>query len=185
MVRSWLVAVAGFAASTGVAQAADRAAAQNASNWEVFQKFYPPRAVAARQEGAVGFRVTLDSQGSVTGCEITHSSGYPLLDQETCNVITLHAVFKPDAGLSGSQVRTSEGLIAWKLPSSTNSLSPPKPATDASALDKVICKKSVRIGSLADVERTCLTVREWARQSDDMKQPWDELQGRKGSTHGN
>jgi hypothetical protein len=38
---------------------------------------------------------------------------------------------------------------------------------------------------LAGFERTCMTTREWARQSDDTKETWDELQGRKGSTKGN
>ncbi|MFL6764583.1 MAG: energy transducer TonB [Sphingomicrobium sp.] len=185
MAVRWLIlAAAMFAAGPVIAQAGDPKAAQNATNWDVFLKFYPSRALAAHEEGAVGFKVTLDSKGAVTGCEITHSSGHPLLDQETCNVIALHAVFKPDTGVSASQVRNSEGMIAWKLPGSTASLSSPQ-QVQPSELDKVLCKKSVRTGTLAGVERTCMTVREWARQSDEQKQPWDELQGRKGNTHGN
>jgi TonB family protein len=179
-----ILAAAVTASSPSFAQAMDAKAAQNAANWEVFQKLYPPRALKAREEGAVGFKVTLDSRGMVMGCEITHSSGHPLLDQETCNVVTLHAQFKPDEGLSKSQMRTSEGMIAWKLPASTTSLATPKPI-EVSDLDKVVCKKSIRTGSLADVERVCLTKREWGKQADEMRQPWDEIQGRKGSTHGN
>ena len=182
-VRSLIVAAGMFAAVPVFAQAADTKAAQNAANWDVFQKFYPARALAAHEEGAVAFKVTLDSKGLVTGCEVTHSSGHPLLDQETCNVITLHAVFNPDLGISASQVRTSNGIIAWKLPGSTSQLASPQ-QLQASELDKVVCKKSIRTGTLAAVERTCMTVREWARQSDEQKQVWDELQGRKGSTKG-
>jgi TonB family protein len=180
-----LILAAGLFAAPVLAQASDSRAAQNASNWDVFLKLYPPRALAAREEGAVGFKVTLDSKGSVTRCEVTHSSGHPLLDQETCNLVSMNALFKPDPGMSPSQVRTSEGLIAWKLPSSTSALAAPKAVTPASAPDKVFCKKTIRTGTLAGFERTCMTQREWARQSDDQKEPWQELQGRKGSTSGN
>ena len=166
------------------AQNAGSGAAQNQDQWAIFQKFYPPRAIAAHEEGAVGFKVTLDSKGDVTDCQVTHSSGHPLLDQETCNVVTLHAVFKPDPGLSPSQVHTTEGLIAWKLPGSSAALNSPQPVKQVSDLDKVVCKKSIRTGTLAAVERTCMTNREWARQSDDSREPWDEMQGRKGSTKG-
>ena len=184
-IRSLIVAVGILAAAPGLASPSEQQADHNATNWDIFQKLYPPRALAAKEEGAVGFRVTLDSQGTVTQCEVTHSSGHALLDEETCNLITLHAVFKPDPGMAQSQVRTSDGLIAWKLPGSTTALSSPQPVKNPAGLDKVICKKSVRTGSLAGIERTCMTVREWARQSDETKQTWDEIQGRKGSTHGN
>lgn len=183
-VRPSVFAVIILSAGPVFAQAGDQKAAQNAANWAVFEQFYPARAAAAHEEGAVGFTVTLDSKGLVTDCKVTHSSGFALLDQETCNVITLHAQFKPDAGLSPSQVRTSDGIIVWKLPASTTTLATPKPVK-TSDLDKVVCKKSIRTGTLAAVERTCLTVREWARQSDEAKETWDEMQGRKGTTKGN
>jgi len=184
-VARYLIAVlAVCCAPSALAQAPDAKAAQNAENWKVFEQFYPKRAIAAKEEGAVGFKVTLDSKGLVTDCQITHSSGHPLLDQETCNIITLHAQFKPDPGLSPSQVHTSEGMIAWKLPASAASLPAPKPVQSAE-LDKVVCKKSVRTGTLADVERTCMTVSEWGRQRDESRDWWEELQGKKGSTKGN
>jgi hypothetical protein len=107
-----------------------------------------------------------------------------LLDQETCNLITVHALFKPDAGGSQSQVTTHEGVIAWTLPASTSPLAAPRPVSSAAAPEKVICKKSLRTGSLADYERTCMTQREWATQSDETKLLWDDIQGRKGSSHG-
>jgi TonB family protein len=184
-VRSIIVAGALFLAAPAFAQSSDQRGALNAMNWEIFQQFYPSRAIAAHEEGAVGFKVTLDSQGLVTACEVTHSSGHPLLDEETCNVIALHAQFKPDAGLAPSQVRTSEGIINWKLPASSTALAAPQPASTAQAPEKVICRKTARTGSLAGFDRTCMTAREWARQSDETKQPWDDMQGRKGSTHGN
>lgn len=180
-----IAAAAVLAASGALAQANDQKAAQNAANWEVFQKLYPRRALAAREEGAVGFKVTIDAQGTVTQCQVTHSSGHPLLDQETCNLITLNAEFKPESGLSGSQVRTREGVIAWKLPASTTQLTKPQAVAMDNAPAKVVCKKTVRTGTLSGFERTCMTQRDWAKQTDEMKEPWADMQGTKGSTHGN
>jgi len=182
--RSLIAAACLFAATPALAQAASETTAQNATNWNVFLKLYPPRALAAKEEGAVGFKVTIDSKGAVTQCEITHSSGHPLLDRETCNLITLHAEFKPEEGLSGSQARTRDGIIDWKLPDSTATLASPT-AVASNASDKMICKKSIRTGTIASEERTCMTQREWARQSDDERDMWQEIQGAKGSSHGN
>ena len=184
LVRSLLILASALAAAPVFAAEADPGAAQNATNWEIFQKLYPRRAMAAREEGAVGFKVTIDAKGTVTECQVTHSSGHSLLDQETCTLITLNAEFKPEAGLSGSQVRTREGVIAWKLPDSTTQLTAPKAVATNNAPEKVICKKSIRTGTIGGVERTCMTRRDWARQTDELKQPWEELQGRKGVTNG-
>ena len=171
-------------AGTAPAHAASPAATQDALNWQIFEKLYPPRAIAAHEEGAVGFTVKLDNKGEVVNCQVTHSSGHPLLDQETCKIITLNAVFKPDPNLAPSQTKTHEGVIAWKLPGWATTLAPPKPVASAE-LDKVICKKSVKTGSIAATERTCMTLRDWNKMSDDAKEMWGDIQGKKGSTHGN
>src|SRR6476619_6751892 len=84
-------------------QSAAQKAARNALNWQIFEKLYPKRAIEAREEGAVGFVVTLDTKGDVTRCQVTHSSGYPLLDQETCQIVTQNAQFNADPSLSPSQ----------------------------------------------------------------------------------
>jgi TonB family protein len=154
----------------------DQKAAQNALNWDIFQKLYPKRALEAREEGAVGFVVSLDNKGEVTRCQVTHTSGHPLLDEETCQIVTLHAQFNPDPSLSPSQTKTHEGLIAWKLPASTTVLVPPKPVATAKAPEQVVCKRTVRVGTLAGFERTCMTPTEWAKQTSQMKQPWEEMQ---------
>jgi TonB family protein len=184
-VRSIIIAAGLIAAVPAFAQAPDPKAAQNSANWDVFLKLYPPRALAAKEEGAVGFAVTLDDKGLVTNCQVTHSSGHPLLDEETCKLVTMNAQFKPDAGLAPSQVKTHQGVIAWKLPDSTTRLSTPQAVSSSTAPEKVVCKKSIKTGTLASVERTCMTPREWARQADEMKQPWEDMQGKKGSTSGN
>ena len=178
-----------------LAQTAEQQA-RNALNWQIFQKLYPPRAIAAREEGDVAFTVTLDSKGDVTGCQVTKSSGHPLLDEETCKVVTINAQFSPDSDVHGSRTRTHEGLITWRLPdwakateASTPVVATANPTVTAQSPivvtgvpEKVVCKKTLKVGSLADFERTCMTPTDWAKQSDEAKQWWDEVQGRKGSS---
>jgi len=189
-VRSLLCVGLILAAAPALAQTAAQKV-QNATNWDVFLKLYPPRALAAHEEGAVGFTVTLNNQGDVTGCQVTHSSGHPLLDQETCKLITLNAVFKPDPLLGPSQTKTSEGVINWKLPAWAASESQKQIAATGNPMvvngvpEKVVCKKTVRTGTLAGYERTCMTPTEWSKQSDAMKADWEDIQGKKGSTSGN
>jgi len=186
LARTLIVAAGLMWGTAALAQVSEQQAARNAINWQVFEKLYPARALAAHEEGAVGFVVTLDNKGDVTNCQVTHSSGHPLLDQETCNIVTLHAVFNADPGLSPSQSRTHEGMIAWKLPSSTTALASPAPIVDSTAgPEKVVCKKNLKMGTLSGYERICMTPREWAKQSDDMKEVYYDMQGKKGSTHGN
>src|SRR6478609_540329 len=98
-VRLFVLSAGLLAASPAISQTSAQQA-QNQTNWEIFQKLYPPRALKAREEGAVGFKVTIDKQGTVTDCQVTHSSGHALLDQETCTLITLHAESQPEQGLS-------------------------------------------------------------------------------------
>jgi len=148
-------------------------------NWNIFLKLYPRAALEAREEGAVGFRVTLDNKGTVTRCEVTHTSGHPLLDEETCKLVTLNAQFTPDPGLSPSQTKTHEGVIAWKLPDTATVLTQPKPVVASAAPEKVVCKRTLRTGTLASFERTCMTPTEWAKQSEQSKEVWGEVQGKK------
>lgn len=186
MFARFLILAAGLAASTSaIAQVTPPPSSQNADNWDVFQKLYPQRALAAREEGAVGFVVGLDNKGQVTDCKVTHSSGHPRLDAETCDLISLHAQFKPDATGSMSQVQHHEGMIVWRLPGSKSDLQASRPVSAASAVEKTICKKTPVTGSNAAFERTCMTPTEWAKQSDESRAPWEELQGKKGMTAGN
>jgi hypothetical protein len=49
----------------------------------------------------------------------------------------------------------------------------------------VICKRVKKTGSLVATERVCLSQTEWDRASAQSREPWDEMQGRKGMTSGN
>lgn len=148
----------------------------------VFQN-YPPRALAAGEQGAVFFVVRLDKDAHATECEVTHGSGHPLLDIETCQLIMLHAEFKSARDASGHLTQqTAEGVVNWTIPGRTPEPIRPILLTGDQKPEKVVCKKSVRVGTLAAVERTCMTSSEWAKRSDESRQTFQELQGRRGFT---
>ncbi len=68
---------------------------------------YPSRALRQEEEGTVGVRVTVGTNGRVDGCSVTSSSGSSILDQAACRSMQRYARFDPalnDAGnpISGS-----------------------------------------------------------------------------------
>ena len=166
-------------AQVEIASAPDKAL-RDARNWDVLHKLYPTRALAAREEGLVGFTVRIDSSGSPTACKITHTSGHPLLDLETCQLIMVHATFKRPAGASLSQQRTYEGVVNWRLPATprTAVAAPPKPIAAAAAPEEMICRRIPKTGSNVAFERQCMTKSEWQRASSSSRDPWEQLQGR-------
>ncbi|WP_235091310.1 energy transducer TonB [Sphingomonas lutea] len=172
-------------ASSNSAAVPDRAKLEReAKNWETLHKLYPKQSLAAGEQGLVGFLIGIDAAGSPTKCQITHTSGYKTLDEETCKLIMVHATFKRPAGLSLSQERTYEGVVNWKLPSTPLAAVPeiPKPVLASAAPEPQICKRTVRVGTLAGFERTCMTQREWDKATQDTQDYWNDLQGRKGSS---
>ena len=188
MARWWVLASALFLFYPALARGADTAASGNAANMDVLQKLYPPRALAAREQGSVGFTVKIDKTGHPTECNVTKSSGYPLLDQETCQLITLHAIFDPNPALSGSQQSTHAGVVDWRLPSSGLAPTAAPASTQATLADsqeKLVCKRVPATGSNVGYERVCASKRSWDKARAEVQDSWDQLQGRKGSTSGN
>lgn len=85
---------------------------------------YPPAAVAAGEQGAVGFTLEVGANGRVAGCTITQSSGSAQLDDTTCRLIRSRARFTPALDSDGATVPDKvSGRIVWKLPAA-----PPAPA---------------------------------------------------------
>lgn len=180
--------VATILAAPVLAEAPTAKALRDARNTDVLLSKYPPRALRAGEQGPVFFKVKLDRQGQPVSCEVTRGSGYPRLDEETCDLVLLHMVFKPVKDDSGGEVSpTHEGVVNWKLPAGTavaGSTAAPLRIAAAPLPEKKICKRFAKTGSLASFERTCMTKREWQRATDESKEFWDELQGRKGNTNG-
>src|SRR3546814_12523039 len=56
---------------------------------------YPSSALRNEEEGTTGFRVTVGTNGRVTDCSVTSSSGSSTLDAATCRLINRRARFTP------------------------------------------------------------------------------------------
>ena len=85
-------------------------------------KDYPADALAAREQGLVGFTLEVGPDGRVSGCTVTRSSGSTALDSTTCGVISSRARFTPARDAGGAPVADEiRGRISWVLP-------PPPPA---------------------------------------------------------
>ena len=169
--------------------------ARNAQSWDVLFSEYPKRALAAGQQGLVGYKVKLDREGYATECEVTRPSGHAILDQETCRLILNRATFKGVRDSSGRRVATvTEGTVNWVLPSQaatyagTPAASPLRlrivDAPAPSGSQKKICKRHLKTGTLATYERTCMTEAQWIQHRNRNRDEWGELQGSKGSTSG-
>jgi protein TonB len=80
-------------------------------------KDYPAAALAAREQGLVGFALDVGPDGRVSGCTITRSSGSRSLDETTCGLISSRASFNPARDAGGAPVADHvRGRIDWKLP---------------------------------------------------------------------
>lgn len=160
-------------------------AVREAKNYDTLMQYYPKRALAAGEQGLVGFTIRLDKAGHPTNCEVTHSSGYRELDDETCQLMLIHGVFNPVKDGDGNKTnQVAEGVVNWRIPGAAKNTVAPVKVSAATAPEKMICKRTLRMGTLADYERTCMTKTEWRRYTDEMKQPYDDMQGKKGMTTG-
>jgi TonB family protein len=168
-------------AASALAAPSPRAETRNASNFDVILSQYPARARAAGEQGAVGFKVALDRNGYATACEVTHSSGYPRLDEETCQLILSRATFRGTRKPGGS---VHQGVVNWRLDNAAGQA--PLVAVAAAGKDvpeKKICRRRPKTGSLADFERICATKADWDRMAQRTREEWGALQGGLGSTH--
>jgi len=80
---------------------------------------YPAEAMRRSQSGDVGFRLSVDAGGKTTACNITYSSGTPLLDQTVCSVMMKRSRFKPALDKDGKPVASIwASTFLWTLPNS-------------------------------------------------------------------
>ena len=185
--RMILLAATVLVAGVGMANAetAEQKAFRIQKNGEVVFNNYPPRALKAGEHGMVGFLVTIDKDGEPTECRVTHTSGYPLLDRETCALISNYGVFKPVRDANGNLVRVarSQGYVNWQLPGQSRATSATKIAA-SNAPDKMVCRRIERTGSLIAKDRICKTAREWSRTQAEQQRFVKDLQGIQGTTNG-
>ncbi|HEY5722836.1 MAG TPA: TonB family protein [Allosphingosinicella sp.] len=78
---------------------------------------YPAAALRAEEEGVVGYRMAIDREGRVVGCDITSSSGSASLDSTTCRLIRARARFRPARTAKGKKTAdVIHGRIWWRFP---------------------------------------------------------------------
>ena len=78
---------------------------------------YPKEASQAGIEGTVGFRLSIDRMGNVDGCQITLSSGYLVLDDTTCRLLSARAKFTPAQDATGRRIAGSyASRVRWVQP---------------------------------------------------------------------
>jgi TonB family protein len=151
--------------STAYASADGEQAVRMSSNGEFIARHYPIRALKAREQGKVGFRLVIDPDGTLGSCEVTETSGSKALDNETCELILRYARLKPVRNPDGRAVRAVQnGYINWKLPSRAPQVASAAPSKGRDP-DKIICKKSETTGSLIRRTKQCMTAKQWAEQS--------------------
>lgn len=78
---------------------------------------YPPEAIRRGEQGTVGFRLSVGTDGTVQACLITASSGSAILDEATCRLMQARAKFTPATDAAGKAVEDAAfALIRWVLP---------------------------------------------------------------------
>src|SRR5215203_18935 len=117
-------------------------------NGEFLAKNYPPRALAAGEQGKVGFRIVVEPDGSLGSCDVTQSSGFGSLDNETCELIVRNARLPVIRNVDGRAVRAVQnGYINWVHPGVNVKLASTSGAV-VEKPDKIICKRTAATGSL-------------------------------------
>jgi len=169
------------AAAASTLQAADGVAPVESKNGEFIFSKYPPRALAAGEQGSVRFRAEVNEKGIVLGCKVTEGSGFERLDRETCDLIVNHATFKPVIDTQGTaREAIHEGIVNWRIPGAAPSAK--VALIGGKSPDEVVCKRVAKTGSLVSHSRLCLTRREWVRYAEENQDRYGEVQGRLGSS---
>lgn len=82
---------------------------------------YPAVALRFSMAGNTAFRLTGDTSGRPSRCDIVESSGFDALDRVTCERLMANAKFSPLHNRAGRGVeRTSSSRVRWVLPNGEN-----------------------------------------------------------------
>lgn len=78
---------------------------------------YPPAAIRAGAQGRVVARLSVGTDGRVTDCSVTSSSGNDDLDSTTCRIARSRVRFSPAKDDSGNPIASTYTLpVRWVLP---------------------------------------------------------------------
>lgn len=88
----------------------------NQARW-ITNDDYPARALRAEAEGVAGYRLIVSTNGQVSACEVTRSTGNGQLDDATCQFIARRARFEAATDETGAKVVGSyTGTVKWQIP---------------------------------------------------------------------
>lgn len=78
---------------------------------------YPPASMRGAEEGDVSALLTIDPQGMVTGCRVTHGSSHPLLDRATCTLAVRRGRFIPAKDVHRQPVADNYVIsgVKWRI----------------------------------------------------------------------
>jgi periplasmic protein TonB len=78
---------------------------------------YPQSAIRNEEQGTTAVSLTIGTDGRVSGCNVSSSSGSGALDSATCSVIKRRARFTPAKDQNGNPIQgTGSARIKWVLP---------------------------------------------------------------------
>lgn len=88
----------------------------NPGSW-VTSDDYPSRALREERSGTVGVRLSVGTNGRVTSCTVTSSSGHSDLDSEACRLLERRARFRPAESSSGEPMASTwSSRFVWRIP---------------------------------------------------------------------
>ncbi len=77
---------------------------------------YPGLALMDRRGGAIGYRMTISSEGAPIRCEFMHTNATKSLGEHTCALLMKRARFTPAIDQSGkASAAVYEGAVNWKI----------------------------------------------------------------------
>ena len=78
---------------------------------------YPGSDLRQGNRGLVRFSLTVGADGKVSACVVTGTSGFPGLDEATCDKVSRRARFEPATDGTGATVTGSyAGAVRWVIP---------------------------------------------------------------------
>ena len=78
---------------------------------------YPPSALRANEEGTSSISWTINTQGRVENCHVTHSSGHSDLDEAACRAITRRGRYTPAKDQNGNPITSTQSRnVVWRIP---------------------------------------------------------------------
>lgn len=78
---------------------------------------YPQAALRNEEQGTTAVSLTIGTNGRVSDCSVTSSSGSRSLDDTTCRILRSRARFTPAKDQAGNPISdTSSARIRWQLP---------------------------------------------------------------------